>query len=274
MTSAEPGRAWRGFGASATGTSHAERGGDCEDAHALIALDGGGLVIAVADGAGSARCSQRGAWIAVEAAAEVAAAVASAGETEPARAGIEAARRALEATVAADGESAQAERASGDDPGDGADDNGGEGGPLALADLACTLLVAVLIDDRVDAAQVGDGAVIVRRGGRLAVMAAGERGEFLNETCFVTSTGWAEELHTESADEVDAVAVMTDGLQLLALDMTTGQPHAAFFDPLLSWAAGSKADGRDLVLFLGSEKVNARTDDDKTLALAVLVDDK
>lgn len=263
---------WRGFAASATGTSHADRAVDCQDAHALVALEGGGLVIAVADGAGSASRAEDGAWAAVDAAVRAAADAANqgagqvageggvAGELDggdgaaggSARAGVVAARHALEEL---------AERIAGDE---------GEGQPR-LGDLACTLLVAVLTGDRIEAAQVGDGAIVARRAGSFEVLAAGERGEFVNETCFVTSSGWSDDLRCESAAGVDAVAVMTDGLQMLALDMSDGSAHAAFFEPLLAWASGADPDGRDLVVFLGSDKVNTRTDDDKTLALAVRV---
>lgn len=251
---------WRGFGASATGTAHGERGTPCQDAHALVELPGGGLVVAVADGAGSASHSEQGAWIAVETAADAAAAAVAEGGSGPARSAVAAARRALEEAVS-DGQS------------DSGDETEAEGAsPRRLGDLACTLLVAVVTGDSVDAAQVGDGAIVVRRGGELEVLVPSAAGEFLNETCFLTSSGWTEDLRLRSATAVDAVAVMSDGLQLLALDMAAGRPHAAFFAPLLSWAAGAGPDGRDLVQLLGSEKVNARTDDDKTLALAVLVD--
>lgn len=250
---------WRGFAASATGTSHADRAVDCQDAHALVALEGGGLVIAVADGAGSASRAEDGAWAAVDAAARAAADAASQGAGQgngaaggPARTGVVAARIALE------------------DLAERIDSAEGESQPR-LGDLACTLLVAVLVGDRIHAAQVGDGAIVARRGGSFEVLAAGERGEFVNETCFVTSSGWSDALRCESADGVDAVAVMTDGLQMLALDMSDGSAHAAFFEPLLAWASGADPDGRDLVVFLGSDKVNTRTDDDKTLALAVRV---
>jgi len=74
-----------------------------------------------------------------------------------------------------------------------------------------------------------------------------------------------------STEPVHAVAVMTDGLLRLVLDLTRNQPHQPFFQPLLAFAAQvSNADegAAQLTAFLGSERVCARTDDDKTLVLA------
>jgi hypothetical protein len=73
------------------------------------------------------------------------------------------------------------------------------------------------------------------------------------------------------AEPVQAVAVMTDGLLRLVLDMNRNQPHRPFFQPLLAFAAQVSDPGEanaQLTAFLGSERVNARTDDDKTLVLA------
>jgi hypothetical protein len=133
------------------------------------------------------------------------------------------------------------------------------------------LLVARVSGDVIATAQVGDGAIVVRRDGALEVLCPASRGEYLNETCFLTSASWEDELRLGAAPAagVDAIAGLTDGLQLLAFDMATGAPHVPFFDPFFSFAAG---DGSvdELVGFLGSERVGERTDDDVTLAVAAL----
>ncbi|MFN2251134.1 MAG: protein phosphatase 2C domain-containing protein, partial [Anaerolineae bacterium] len=67
-SSSEP---WRVVAASVTGTSHAARGVDCQDAHAYVVRPDGTLILAVADGAGSADQSADGARIAVERVIEV-----------------------------------------------------------------------------------------------------------------------------------------------------------------------------------------------------------
>jgi hypothetical protein len=138
-----------------------------------------------------------------------------------------------------------------------------------LAERATTLLVAAVTPSLIATAQIGDGAIVVRRCGVLEVPAAVERGEYLNETCFLTSSGWLAEARTAvvPAAGVDAVAGMTDGLQLLAFDLAAGTPHAPFFEPLFAFAADAGAVG-DLEAFLGSDRVGSRTDDDVTIALA------
>jgi hypothetical protein len=237
---------WQTLAVSVTGAGHRARGIGCEDACAVEVMagaDGGEvLVLAVADGAGSASRAAEGSNGAVAAVLDVLRADPSADLC----AALRAAREALDPSEeeAADG--------------------------VVLGDRATTLLVARVADGTLSTAQIGDGAVVVRRSGRLEVLCADERGEYLNETSFLTSSGWEERVRVGEtpAAGIDAVAGMTDGLQLVAFDLTTGTPHAPFFSPFFSFAA---ADGsaEELAAFLGSERVAGRTDDDVTLALAV-----
>jgi hypothetical protein len=231
---------WRSLAASVAGAGHRARGVGCEDASWVEVLDDGTLVLVVADGAGSARLAAEGSSRAVTAA------------VEGLRAGVdleavmEGARLALEPVVAGE----------------------------RLGDRATTLLVVRVPAGAgvVETAQVGDGAVVLRRCGELEVLAADDKGEYLNETCFLTSASWRESMRVEtvSAEGVDGVAAMTDGLQLVAFDLSTGVPHAPFFAPFFSFVAG-EGDVEGLASFLGSERVGERTDDDVTLAVATLV---
>src|SRR4051794_1156891 len=59
---------WRALAASVTGSGHRARGIGCEDASAVEVLDDGTLLIAVADGAGSAPRASEGSTRAVAAA--------------------------------------------------------------------------------------------------------------------------------------------------------------------------------------------------------------
>lgn len=199
------------------------------------ALPDGGLVVAVADGAGSAPLAAEGSALAV------AAAVAS-----------------VEMGLALPDAFAVARDALGDDD-------------EARAARATTLLVAVLCDDAIDVGQVGDGFVVVQRGDGLDIAVPAPEREYLNETTFLSSAGWEGELRLDSFDAggVDAVALSTDGLQLVALDLAAAAPHPGFFAPLFSWAAGDEPSDAELAAFLASERVAERTDDDVTLALVV-----
>lgn len=253
MTAPAAPQLWRVLAASVAGSGHIERDAPCQDAHRVAVTAAGDLVIAVADGAGSAPRSDEGARVAVDAAVDCAVAAAE-GETEldeaAVRAAVAAARDAVHAAAAGD---AACDRR---DP----------------RDLATTLAVVVAAGDRVLAAQVGDGAVVLQRdGGDLEVLGPVDRAEFLNETCFLTSSGWEDEMRVDVAPAAGlaGVAVMTDGLQLLALDMAAGAAHAGFFAPVFAWAAGGEGSDDELAGFLASERVCARTDDDKTLVVAV-----
>lgn len=244
--------AWRVVGASVEGSRHRADGRPCQDAHAVRSLPCGAVVVAVADGAGSAPRADTGAQIAALTAADTMAAA-----IEPRLpAGKRAWRQLLAGTLVA------ARIAV-----DGTARNGG----TAVTDLASTLTVVVITDAVVATAQVGDGTVVVATDGCLTTIGDTERSEYLNETTFLTSAAWAAcaRLEVISSENVRGVAVFSDGLERLALDMARRVPHAPFFTPLYQFAADEHANPGDLAAFLASDRVCAHTDDDKTLVLAV-----
>lgn len=237
---------WRTVGASAVGTSHLRDGLGCQDAWAAGRLPcERGVVAAVADGAGSAANAALGASTA--AAAAVAAACADAmvdvdGEAVAVDA-VRAARAALEALAASD--------------------------DVPLASLACTIAVVVVTGATLGAAVVGDAGVVVRNGDDAWHVVTGDKGEYLNETVFLTSSSWATATVSARTDSSDAdVAVISDGLALLAFDGVTGAAHEPFFSPLFAYARRG-GDDAQLGAFLASPRVRDRTDDDVTLALLV-----
>lgn len=253
MTS--PSSSWRILGASVTGTSHAKIGQPCQDAHAFRHLPGGIAVLVTADGAGSADHSAQGAAAAVATAADaLAEALHWLGwpATEPEwqtlfEAVYHKARAAVEATAAAQG--------------------------LLPRAFACTLLCAVASRRGLAVAQVGDGlAVATLDGVEWYLAATPQRGEYANETYFLTQPNQLPPVDVRVYPEPQqAVAVMTDGLLRLVLDLNRNQPHQPFFQPLLAFAAQVSDAGEgaaQLTAFLSSERVCARTDDDKTLVLA------
>ena len=69
---------------------------------------------------------------------------------------------------------------------------------------------------------------------------------------------------------------MTDGVQHLAIAYPTNEPYPRLFGPLFEYAdththLDAETRAADLNAFLDSDAVNAETDDDKTLVLAVRV---
>ena len=74
----------------------------------------------------------------------------------------------------------------------------------------------------------------------------------------------------------DACVIFTDGLQQLALRYATQDAESRFLEPMVDALRQSEAPEKlesGLSEFLHSERVNARTDDDKTLLIAARVDE-
>ena len=248
---------WHIVGASVIGTSHRETGAPCQDAHLYRVLPTGELILAVADGAGSAARSAEGAALAVQCAVE------------------SLARACLE------------NRPEGDEPwqacmrqcfGDArqaiVDLAAQDGSSLRL--FATTLTCAVLMPEQVVVGQIGDGfAVAQDEQGALVALTKPQRGEYANEAYFLTMRQATDVVDVTSQPlHTKAVALSTDGLLRLALKLPGYTPHAPFFTPLFSFAADAAdeaAAARQLADFLTSGRVCARTDDDKTLVLAAQV---
>jgi hypothetical protein len=140
-------------------------------------------------------------------------------------------------------------------------------------DLACTLLLAVVGEGASAFAQVGDGAIVVRGADDVyRPVFWPQSGEYANTTNFVTGEGAADLLDFRAdAVPTDELALLTDGVQGLALTYADRAAHQPFFRPLFARLRSARTgEGLALALrrFLGSPPVCARSDDDKTLVLA------
>lgn len=254
MLVSKPGvKQWRVVSASVRGKRHEKTGQPCQDAHEWRVLPGNVLVAAVADGAGSAALADRGASLAVKSAVEQIA------KTDPLRPENEAALRLLLlAAVNAARESILAEATLQKKP---------------PRDFATTLIVLLAAPNLVGAAQVGDGAVVITEpGGKTVALTSPIQAEYLNETTFLTSPDAVEEAQVAVRPDCPThLAAFSDGLQMLALKMPAGLPHAPFFTPLLQLAASTDnpaAGNERLAAFLRSTRISDRTDDDLTLLVA------
>lgn len=101
-------------------------------------------------------------------------------------------------------------------------------------------------------------------------------GEYANMTHFLTDEDAINQMVTKTYPDIALrVAVFSDGLQRLALNMADNTAHDPFFANFFKVLGTSTPEQEEhlhgaLVRFLQSPAVNDRTDDDKTLALAVL----
>ncbi len=247
---AESTKSWRVVGASVRGVAHVQGGQVCQDACAFAQQPGTVLIATVADGAGSAELSEIGAALAVETVVAVMGAVQelpSASDADGWQDLLTEAVRQAQWRIESEAEIRQLE-------------------PNALAS---TLLLAVATPEATAVMQIGDGAIVAGdSAGRVLSLTAPHNGEYANTTVFLTTPNALETAQFALHPAVTYLALFSDGLQRLALDMATGVPFAPFFLPLFRFIASETAAQEPLTAFLSSPKVQERSDDDLTLILA------
>ncbi|WP_414548682.1 PP2C family serine/threonine-protein phosphatase [Anabaena sp. CCY 0017] len=246
---------WQVVAASVCGTSHIRNQQLCQDAHHWQLLPGNVLVTAAADGAGSASQGKVGAMVAVETAIETLAMK----EITPDILGDDALVQSLlnEALLSAKKAVEDEAVACSKQP----------------QDLATTLIIMLATPDMVGVAQIGDGLAVAKdHQGNLLALTKPDNGEYINQTTFLTSPDALDTAQIKLWREtIVNVGVLTDGLQMLALNMLVGEPHKPFFFPLFDFVENVEDQTlakEQLVRFLGSERITQRTDDDLTLILA------
>ncbi|HGW5374305.1 TPA: PP2C family serine/threonine-protein phosphatase [Pseudomonas aeruginosa] len=250
------GLSWEFVSASVAGTSHVESDTPCQDRCIAKSSCQGGrswLAMFVADGAGSAVCAEEGAELALEAALCFWDSLMHESEfglsDQLAVEFIKTIRSKIYSTAATVGKTAR--------------------------DYACTFLALLSSDQGTLIFQIGDGGIVLDVGAGLELAIAPMSGDYANMTHFVTDENALDYLESKSYEgRVERAAVFSDGVQGLALNLTDSTPHAPFFAPFFSVLSSVAPDQRQqlepaLVRFLESDQVNERTDDDKSMAIAV-----
>jgi hypothetical protein len=288
MKSARP---WRYALASVTGTSHRQSGAFCQDASAVRLVRRGDmtwLVAAVADGAGSCRLSGEGARLCcfvfgeeMERRIEAGNALPPGMERGDAETVIGRMRQELDRAAERARSVARAYDRSVRRPcapdGNGRDAARSDAArSLTREDFASTFAGAVIGGDGGAFLQVGDGGMVVRAAGTAEYEPVfwPQSGEYANETFFVTDREVRLQFQARTGT-VDEIALFSDGLQRLVLTVRKRAAYAPFFRDLFGQLRRkAQAEGLSqplsagLARFLGSGRINARTDDDKTLILA------
>jgi hypothetical protein len=245
---------WRPAGASCVGSAHERIALECQDAFSWAFTAAGVLVAVVSDGAGSARFGAEGAQLISRRVVERIQGLARLPRSDAK----EHAWRSLfreQLGAVRDELVANAKERN-----------------CSPQDLAATCLVLVARGGKVCAAQIGDGAIVVRHETNgVALLIGPQQGEFANETVFLTSHRPFRSLQVSLACDISGFAMLTDGLQSLALSMGNDRSaYPGFFLPLFALldSAGPSVLNADLPQFLRSDRVRAKTDDDVTLLVA------
>lgn len=237
---------------------HLKRQMPCQDA-AYYATVGEYLIGAIADGAGSAQFSDQGAEQAVSyAVAETVLAM----RTRQVRPDLwdEATARAHFCEVISGLQHKQAILA--------------DSLECEVRELASTLAMFIASPSKVIAVQVGDGFIVTRPvDGEYTLLFPPDKGEYANETSFLTQANPTEAMRVGVWDCRTAfICASSDGLERLAIKLADMIPHAPFFRPIedfMQSVPSPETDDGFITEFLGSERLNARTDDDKCLLLGL-----
>jgi hypothetical protein len=247
---------WKAIGESVTGTSHHTGSGTCEDSVRFRVTkdrDGDEVLVCVAsDGAGSAKYA---AW-AADFATKEGIGILSLISQEPDRVRERDIFGMVEDIY--DVLAWEAEQKNVD-----------------IHEYSCTLLGCFIAKERSIFFQIGDGAIVRNDGSGFYIPVWWpHNGEYQNTTAFIVDDRNLANLNILVLEEpVHEVAVFTDGLQMLALNMEERNAHQPFFADLFKYLRMADDQpklevlSRKLTEYLESEPVNNRTDDDKTLFL-------
>ncbi len=245
---------WRCVGVSVPGTSHLKADIPCHDSFDYKLLPHGELIIVVSDGAGSAAHAELGSALAVETV------IACLEEqlmeklpTEEDRWEKLVSKAFYEARNALEQKAAETE--------------------IDLREYAATLVVLVLAEGWTVGAMIGDGAaVVLNEADELLSLCAPQKGEYANMTNFLIMPDALERVDIQVRQEsASSAAAFSDGLLELSLNIAENRPFQPFFTPLFAFVEHIEDEQEaqeQLKGFLNSGRINARTDDDKTLVLA------
>ncbi|MBC6431107.1 protein phosphatase 2C domain-containing protein [Nostoc sp. HG1] len=255
---------WKAVRDSAIGTSHQNQRIPCQD-YVDYRIFNDVIVGAVADGAGSAKHSDVGSKLAVETVLKYFSEINEYPQSEDFSQPLS--KEEAEKVFAKIMNQVITELQKQADEGD-----------YFVNDLACTLLVFVATPECVTAMQIGDGFIVMRsQESEYQLLFQPDKGEFINETTFITSTNAVKDMQVKVISEKqEFICASTDGLEKVAIRLSDWEPFSPFFKPLEEYLDESVDPKEDKYLteFLNSERLNSRTDDDKTLLLCLFDESK
>jgi hypothetical protein len=125
--------------------------------------------------------------------------------------------------------------------------------------------------------QIGDGAIVVSEPGSTDYghVFWPQHGEFANQTNFLIQDNIEEILKFDLIHQTfQAISIFTDGIERLVLDFSSQAVHSPALRPIFNWlekceSSLDESPSTALIAYLSSEFINSRTDDDKTLVMAI-----
>jgi hypothetical protein len=143
---------------------------------------------------------------------------------------------------------------------------------LPIETFATTMVTITCLAESTVFAQVGDGFAVANFAhSRLEMPIVPDRGEFANQTYFVTSQNWLESLHVFTIDEpCIGCTLSTDGLQNILITRED-KPYEPFFSNMFGHTKSLNSAEMEGSLreFLSSNLVNSKVSDDATIVIAV-----
>lgn len=145
---------------------------------------------------------------------------------------------------------------------------------IARREFSATLVALIVTPDDVITLHIGDGSIVGRKtDGQWISLSWPETGEYASTTYFLIDDPSPKLKISRYKNEFSAFSLFSDGIESLALDFKQKSPHPPFFSNLLKSVDNAATSGylknlsSALGEFLNSEKINERTDDDKSLII-------
>jgi len=246
---------WSWAIASCRGTSHVRDGTKCQDTSRCITAGANKdiLVAVVSDGAGSAPHGKQGSVLTCRTISECARLHFSQTHTPPTNdeiwSWVDLARDRIAAS---------------------ADTRG-----ATPREFAATLVGVIAMGHETIILHIGDGATVCCADGQWTVPSWPAQGEYASTTFFITDDPAPRLRITRLPYAVDGTSTFSDGIERLVLKFDDQTASARFFDKFASTVRNARSTGHipklsaSLRSYLDSPALNERTDDDKSLIVAV-----
>lgn len=141
-------------------------------------------------------------------------------------------------------------------------------------EFSATLVGLLVINMHVVTFHIGDGGIVARKENEEWIsLSWPETGEYASTTYFLIDDPFPKLKILRYKNEFNAFSLFSDGIENLALDYKNNKPHPPFFNGLLNPldqiinSKNIKELSNALADFLNGEKINERTDDDKSLII-------